>query len=457
MKTIDVGHVLDEGRWTGYQKLMILGTALTIVLDGIDNQLLGNAVPTLMKDWSLPRSAFTTPLGGILALSPLGMMFGGMIGGVLGDRLGRRTALMISVLSFAAFTLAIAAVNTVAALGTLRFLAGLGLGGAMPNAAALASEYVPRRQRPFAVTLTIVCIPLGGFFAGYISSRVLENYGWRALFMMGGIVPILLALVLFKVLPESPRFLARQRARWPELSALMKKLGHNVPADAAFVESEAGQNNKTKTSIADLFVPGLGRDTLGLWGSYFFCLLANYYAIFLLVPTLTGSGFTQTDASYSLAMWNLGGVVGAIGGALVIQRLGSRITMLGMTALSIVCSVILVGMPLNPQDSFSLIVMFIITGGLMNAVQTTMYALAANVYPTQIRGTGSEPRLRSAVSETYWPRLLRISLSIEAVFRDTSPRSLSRWGWYSYRWRSSIATSNAPQPGLLLWPPDTEI
>src|SRR5262245_9287338 len=87
-------------------------------------------------------------------------------------------------------------------------------------------------------------------------------------------------------------------------------------------------------------------------------------------------------------MWNLGGVVGAIGGALVIQRLGSRITMLGMTALSIVCSVILVGMPLNPQDSFSLIVMFIITGGLMNAVQTTMYALAANVYPTQIRGTG---------------------------------------------------------------------
>src|SRR6266699_2623738 len=209
MKTVDVGSVIDEGQWSGYQKLLILGTALTIILDGIDNQLLGNAVPALMKDWSLPRGAFTM----VLALSPLGMMIGGAIGGMLGDRVGRRTALLGSVVSFAAVTLAIATVNGVMMLGILRFLAGLGLGGAMPNAAALASEYVPRRQRPFAVTLTIVCIPLGGT----------------------------LAVLLFKVLPESPRFLASRRERWPELIAMLRKLGHNVPNDAAFFEAGAGQ------------------------------------------------------------------------------------------------------------------------------------------------------------------------------------------------------------------------
>ena len=166
MQTIDVGYVLDEGQWTTYQKLLILATALTIVLDGVDNQLLGNAIPSLMKEWSLSRGAFAT----VLALSPLGMMFGGALGGMLGDRIGRRAALLSSVLSFAVLTLAVSAVNGLFLLGVFRFLAGFGLGGAMPNAAALASEYVPRRQRPFAVTLTIVCIPLGGTLAAVLSA-----------------------------------------------------------------------------------------------------------------------------------------------------------------------------------------------------------------------------------------------------------------------------------------------
>src|SRR5438552_19180849 len=97
MKTIDVGYVIDEGRWTTYQKLLILGAALTIILDGVDNQLLGNAVPSLMKEWSFPRGAFST----VLALSPFGMMIGGALGRILGDRIGRRTALLFGMFSFA--------------------------------------------------------------------------------------------------------------------------------------------------------------------------------------------------------------------------------------------------------------------------------------------------------------------------------------------------------------------
>src|SRR5437899_7210135 len=133
MKTIDVGYVIDEGRWTTYQKLLILGAALTIILDGVDNQLLGNAVPSLMKEWSLPRGAFST----VLALSPFGMMIGGAVGGMLGDRIGRRTALLFSMISYAVFCLTKSTITARLLLGGLRFLAAWAWGAAVSNAAAL--------------------------------------------------------------------------------------------------------------------------------------------------------------------------------------------------------------------------------------------------------------------------------------------------------------------------------
>jgi len=387
MKTVDVGHVLDEGRWTGYQKLLILGTALTIVLDGVDNQLLPNAVPFIAPEWGFASGA---PFRGALSTGPFGMMIGGLVGGMLGDRYGRRTALLGSVLSFAVLTIAIAFVDSVTMLGLLRFIAGIGLGGAMPNAAALASEYVPRRQRPFAVTLTIVCIPLGGFAASSMAAWVGPQYGWRALFIIGGAVPIVLAAILAKVLPESPRYLATRRERWPELVRVMRKCGHDVPDDAVFVEARTAAGEPVrKATIGELFSPRFLRDTSGLFGSFFFCLMVNYVAIQLVPSMLRDAGkFTPAAAAGGLQWVNIGGVVGAIVGALVIQRLGSRITMLGMSAAAIVCSLVMAGMKLDPTDPFALMGMFLITGGLLNAVQTTMYALAAHVYPTEIRSTG---------------------------------------------------------------------
>src|SRR4029079_14807402 len=274
MKTVDVGQVLDEGRWTGYQKLLILGTALTIVLDGVDNQLLPNAVPFIAPEWGFASGA---PFRGALSTGPFGMMIGGLVGGVLGDRYGRRTALLGSVVAFAVLTLAIAAVNSVLAPGLLRFIAGVGLGGAMPNAATLASEYVPRKQRPFAVTLTIVCIPLGGFVASTMAGIIGPAYGWRALFVLGGLVPVVLAVALWKALPESPRYLAGHRDRWPELTRIMRRMGHHMPDDVAYVEGTGVA--ASKATLGDLFAPAFRRDTIGLFASFFFCLMVNYVAI----------------------------------------------------------------------------------------------------------------------------------------------------------------------------------
>ena len=382
MKTFDVGAALDEGQWGGYQKLLVLATALTIILDGLDNQVLGAALPSLMKEWGVARPAFS----GVLTSGMVGMMIGGFIGGYVGDRMGRRVALIGSVFSFGLLTLLVSFANGVWLLAALRFLAGLGLGGAMPNAAALSSEYVPRRHRPFAVTLTIVCIPLGGSLAGIVAGRILPVYGWRTLFQVVGVIPLVLAIVLLKVLPESPRYLARLTHRWEELRRLLQRLGHVVAPDAAFVD--AREVAVAKASVAELLVPDCRRDTLALCGSFFFCLLSVYMGTNWVPAMLTSNGFDVGTASYGLTAFNFGGVFGAILGAMIIMRLGSRLSMLTMAAGAIAGAVVLAMMPIGPAAGFAVFAMLAWTGGLINAVQTTMYALAAHVYPTSIRATG---------------------------------------------------------------------
>ena len=349
---LDAGRLLDDGAWSGYQKLLVFATALTIILDGLDNQLLPNAIPTLIKEWNQPRAAFTTAL----AIGPFGMMIGGLLGGVIGDRFGRRPALLGSVFSFGAITAALALVNSIAALDILRFLAGVGLGGAMPNAATLASEYVPRRIRPLAVTLTIVAIPLGGALAGEIAAIIIPANGWRALFAVCGVISLVVAAVLWWVLPESPTFFGRQR----------------------------------RAGLRRLVQDGMAGDTVGICAAFFFNLMTNYVAVLLLPALLTSAaiGFSQPTASRGLAMWNYGGVVAAILGAFVIQQVGSRIAMLSMAIAAVICSGFLILLPLDSSHIARSLFMILLVGAFVNGVQTTMYALAAHIYPTEIRSTG---------------------------------------------------------------------
>ncbi len=382
MTTTDVGSLLDNGPWSRYQKLLVGATALTIILDGLDNQLLGAAVPALMQEWGVARSAFAS----VLAAGMVGMMIGGFIGGYIGDRVGRRPALLGSVIWFGLLTVFAAFANGLGTLTALRFVAGLGLGGAMPNAAALASEYVPVRRRPFAVTMTIVCIPLGGTLAGFTGALILPEYGWRALFLVGGVLPLVLAAALWKALPESPRFLARQRTRWPELATLLRRLGHDVPANTAF--ADAREHTLARGDARSLLVPAFRRDTLALCAAFFFCLLSVYTGTNWVPSLLTGAGFGVDVANYGLTAFNLGGVAGAVLGAMVFGRLGSRVTMLAMTAGAIAGCVLLASVPIAGQSTIAVLAMLAWTGGLINAVQTTMYALAAHVYPAGIRATG---------------------------------------------------------------------
>jgi AAHS family 4-hydroxybenzoate transporter-like MFS transporter len=314
------------------------------------------------------------------------MMVGGAIAGFAGDRYGRRTALLGSMVVFGVMTMGAAFVDDTTSLGVLRLLAGLGLGGAMPNAAALAAEYVPIRQRPIAVTVTIVCVPLGATLAGLMGIRLLPVMGWRTLFVLGGVVPVIAAVVLRFLMPESPRYLARHPSRSRELAALLRRLGHRIDDGATFVDMT---ERRARVSLGTLFQREFRRDTIALWGAFFSCLLSVYLGFSWLTTLLAGAGFDPATANTGITAFNLGGVAGALLGGYVIARVGSRTSMLTMSAGAVVCAAALSVMDIGPSGAVTrLFVLLTLTGALINGVQTTMYALAAHVYPSAVRATG---------------------------------------------------------------------
>jgi AAHS family 4-hydroxybenzoate transporter-like MFS transporter len=259
----------------------------------------------------------------------------------------------------------------------------------MPNAAALTAEFVPARQRPLAITLTIVCIPVGGALAGVAAGTIIPASGWRVLFAAGGLVPLLIALILFRLMPESPRFLVSVPARWDELRAALRRMGHRIEDDVEFVEASDATSSR-RGSIGELFAASLRRDTFALIGAFGSCLLAIWMG-FLWIPAMLTDrviGFSQPDASYALSLFNFGGVAGAIAGAMLIQRLGSRVTLLTIAAAAAAISLQMSRMPLTAPPAANVMATFALAGALLNAVQATMYALAAHVFPTAIRGTG---------------------------------------------------------------------
>jgi AAHS family 4-hydroxybenzoate transporter-like MFS transporter len=379
---INVGRLLDEGRWTGYQQRLVAMTALAIIFDGADNQLLGTAIPAIMRDWQLSRAAFAP----VLALGMAGMMIGGAIAGLAGDRIGRKTALLASVFMFGVATAGLATVSSIHSLMIVRFLAGLGLGGAVPNAAALSAEFVPQRHRPLAVTLTIVCVPLGGTVAGLLALRVLPTLGWRALFLIGGAIPLITALILVRTLVESPRYLASRPTRWPELRRSLARMGQEVRTDARFAPP-AGVAERG--SLRALWIPEWRGDTVALWCAYFSCLLAVYLGFNWVPSMLTGAGLRPEIGSTGITAFNVGGVFGAVAGALTFPRAGSRATMLAMMGGAAISALAMSALHISSSTPIvSIMTLLTLTGGFINAVQTTMFSLAAQIYPTTIRATG---------------------------------------------------------------------
>jgi AAHS family 4-hydroxybenzoate transporter-like MFS transporter len=395
----DIAPFLDDGPWTGYRKWVVLLVALAVIFDGFEIQVLSFAIPQLINDWGVEKSAFALPL----ALGLIGMTFGSTLAGGVGDRLGRRRVLLASVIAFGVLTMAISRIDSILELNVLRFLSGLALGGALPSAAAYASEFTPTRNRTVAVTMTIVCVPLGGMLGGLLASIVLPTSGWRLLFLIAGLLPTVLAVVMYFILPESPRFLVRRPEAAQNLSNLLERMGCPNPGPGPFVDS--AEDKLAKSGFAELLSDTFRRDTLALWSAFFGTMMC-VYIVFGWVPTLLSeAGFDIALASRGLALFNMGGVIGAVGAAVVIVRVGSRKVMLSLAVLGIATGGVIFVLPLTPENSASTIVLLTLLGLAINGVQTTMFALASHMYPAPIRAKGigtaiSVGRL-GAISITY--------------------------------------------------------
>lgn len=383
-QAIDVANLLDSGSWSAYQKFLTVVAALAIIFDGFDIQILGFAIPSLIRDWHVARSAF----GPVLAVGLAGMAVGGPLAGQYGDRFGRRTALIACVTIFGVATFTTAFVHGLPGLTILRFITGLGTGGALPNASALTAEFAPRRWRPAAVKLTLVCVPLGGMMGGLLAAWALPRFGWRGLYSIGGVLPVLFSVVLWAVLPESPRFLAMVPALWPKLAQLLTRMGHTVPPEGPF-EDRAEPKSAPRASLRALFGRELSRDTAGLWLAFFFCLGSIYLVFGWLPAMLTAQGLDLAAASSGLAVYNFGGVLGVLVWAVLVTILGSRGPMLSAALAGAGSAVVLLAVPIQAHGAPTLLLACLgINGLLANAVQTSLYALAAHVYPTSVRATG---------------------------------------------------------------------
>ncbi|WGS41258.1 MFS transporter [Burkholderia sp. JSH-S8] len=385
--SVDIGATLDDGPFTTMQKCVVLLAALAIVLDGFDGQLIGFAIPVLIREWGITRSAFAPAV----AAGLIGMGIGSACAGLVADRFGRRHAVIGSVFLFGAATCAIGLAPDVATIAALRFVAGLGIGGALPTATTMTAEYTPSRRRTMMVTATIVCVPLGGMLAGLFAHDVLPRYGWRGLFFAGGALPLVLGFVLVRALPESPRYLARRPARWPELAALLARMQRPAAPGARFTDlndarAQAGGGFRT------LFTDGQARDTLALWCAFFMCLLAVYAAFSWLPTMLAASGLSVAVAGSGLTAYNLGGVIGALLCALAISRFGSRWPLALCCIGGAASAAWLIGVDASRHTGW-LIVGLGAHGLFVNAVQSTMYALCAYLYPTTVRATGTASAL----------------------------------------------------------------
>lgn len=380
---VDVGTIVESGGWSAYQLRVLSLTTLAIILDGFDNQVAGFAMPSLLADLKIQRSAMAP----VLAAALLGMTAGSALAGWYGDRVGRRKMLVFCVLFFGMTTLAAAMSHSVMTLTVLRFLAGCGLGGAMPNAVALIVEYAPKRHKLLAVSFAAVCVPLGGIFGGVIAAQILPLMGWRALFVIGGGAPVLFALILFRALPESPRFLARIGDPHGQLPRLLARMDKRIEGEVEFVDGSrlagGGQSGAT------LFGAGHRRNSAALWIAFFACLFAVYSTVNWLPTLMMDRGFSLEESSYALIFYNVGSVVAALGGGWLSGRLNSNVPATLLALIGVATAALLTVIDQQSGNVLgTMLVLLTIWGAASAGCQSVLTALASAIYPTEIRATG---------------------------------------------------------------------
>jgi MFS transporter, AAHS family, 4-hydroxybenzoate transporter len=378
--SVDVQTFINEHPFGGFQWLIFAMCFVIVLLDGFDTAAIGFIAPSLITEWKISRPA----LAPVLSAALFGLACGALLAGPLSDRMGRRVLLIAAVVIFGVACLASAFSGDLTHLTILRFITGLGLGAAMPNAVTIMSEFCPDRRRATLINLMFCGFPLGAAFGGFLAAWMIPAFGWRSVLVLGGITPLLLAVLLLIALPESVRYRVAQAHPVEKIRATLSRIGRSAADAASFVMTEQAPAVPGKSGIRLVLSREYIVGSVMLWLTYFMGLVIFYASINWMPILLKEAGLSAQRATLISALFPLGGVGAVLCGVLMDRFNPNRIigACYALTAISVYCIGHAVG------NIGLLIFVVFIAGVLMNTAQSSMPALAAAFYPTQGRGTG---------------------------------------------------------------------
>ena len=381
-QTVQVSQMLDERGIGAFHVKLIIWSLFIVLIDGYDIGAIAFAAPSLMKEWHFPP----TELGPLFSASLIGILFGSAIFGFVGDRYGRKAALISANLVFGIFTLIAAWSTNTTEMFWLRFFAGLGIGGVIPNAIAINAESAPRRLRATMAIIAVGLVPIGGAIPGLMTATLVPTYGWQILFIVGGIVPILIGLFGFFGLPESIKFMALHESQRDKMAAAVRSIspGTVVPANARFVVEDEQQVQGFNPKY--LFGQGLQLITPLLW-LLFALNLMGYFFLISWTPTLmTAAKLPPTTVALSGASLQIGGTVGALLLCWWLQKHRFlAVAIMFVIAIPVVGAIGYAGL----TSQAALLITIFFAGFFVLGIQSAINVIGALVYPTSLRANGS--------------------------------------------------------------------
>jgi AAHS family 4-hydroxybenzoate transporter-like MFS transporter len=375
----DVDTLVDGQQFRGFNLALLIWSFLATLSDGFELSALGFAVPHISEEWHVAPG----DMGWMLSASLFGMFFGAPLFGAIGDRYGRRPAIVIGCLAFGITTLAIAGAHSIGQITVLRFIAGLGMGGLLPNTIALSSELSPRRLRARLVILMFMGITLGSSLPGLIAAWVVPAHGWQAIFVIGGVGATLIGILLAFALPESVKLLAMREGRREELLRTLRRMRPDVALgdDVTLTLVTARPH---QASARALFAGGLAPFTLLIWVCFATTLMANFFLANWLPQLFKQMGVSAEDAALTATMYHFGATLGGLAMSLILDRIG--FLAIGSLLLVAVPAMVGIGAPGLSPVMLGLLVAF--AGFCVLGAQFGSNAAAGLIYPTGCRSRG---------------------------------------------------------------------
>jgi AAHS family 4-hydroxybenzoate transporter-like MFS transporter len=392
------------------QILLFAFCFLIAAIDGFDVALIGFLAPAIAGSLKLTPSA----LAPVFGAGQLGAVAGALLIGPLADRFGRQRLMIASTVIFGLMTVSTAFVTGVSQLAAMRFLTGIGLGGALPCATALTAEFCPERRRATLTTAMFCGFTLGSAVGGFVTAWAEPLIGWRGVIQWAGIVPLFMVPVLLVAVPESAEYLGRKTANARRLDRVLRRIGRT---DHAPVVTFPDRPDKRSSTVTALFASRPLGGIVLLWATSFMTLLAVYLLSSWMPIILTSKGISLRDAALATAMFQIGGTVGAIGLGLLMDRFRPRTVLAAGFALA---AVLVVAMG-NVTDSIPVLgALIFLAGACLSGGQVGVMAYTAAWYPAHVRATGvawtnASGRIGSIVGSLAGGALLSLGFGFSAI------------------------------------------